>query len=527
MGGLAVDVSDIDDRLHSLPLTPAGLKLLAERGHSLEVSDGDIRDKSKADIFAKCLVILQVTWIALQTISRKATGYPLSPLEIHTVVHAACASVMYILWFHKPLDVQAPNIVSKAGFEDLIALMLMQTPRIGTTWYSHLNPLKDFKPYETCPRSEASFLLFDSSVLSWRDEGCSYCGRCSTPSTTTNIEGADKDVLPAIPKICDNCANLTNSKHQQERISEVRILSSQITTHPPAGIRCEPPSGVKAVRELRSGESTPEGICLGPLVTWRSYHDYYVPKKRYCGLWRFLDPGPPKPALPAQISPALEKLLPISGPDTGSGYRHEIKLSLSEKDLKRWKLASAAFLKEQGSNFGSRRYQSFKIRDGSLLAWRRRNVNGQLPDEGEYRLLLIVCLLASLYGGIHLALWNYGFPTSVESLLWRISAATLASVPILFVLLGLFDVTKDVVPYWRWKYWKIFRRLRSRVTDIWVFEGVKKVVISMSIVAVAAAMLFYSFACVFIVVESFISLRHVPIGVYEGGLGWSKYIPHL
>ena len=76
MGGLAVDVSDVDDRLHSVALTPAGLQLLAERGHFIEVSDDDIRDKSKANIFAKCLVIFQVSWMAMQTISRK--GYRLS-----------------------------------------------------------------------------------------------------------------------------------------------------------------------------------------------------------------------------------------------------------------------------------------------------------------------------------------------------------------------------------------------------------------------------------------------------------------
>ena len=246
MGGLAVEVSDIDDRLHSLTLTPSGLLFLAKRGHFIEVSDGDIRDKSKADIFAKGLVILQVSWIALQTISRKAAGYPLSPLEIHTLIHAACASIMYVLWFQKPLDVQAPVIVSKAGFEDLIALMLMQIPRIGTTWYSHLDPPKDFKPVDESPRSEASFLMFDESALSRRSGGCPSCGY-STPSTTTNTEIADKGVVPAIPKICDSCVNLSNPGNQQARNFKVPSLSSQVYSHPPSGIRCGPPPGVRAV----------------------------------------------------------------------------------------------------------------------------------------------------------------------------------------------------------------------------------------------------------------------------------------
>ena len=542
MGGLAVDVSDIDDRLHSVTLMPAGLKLLAERGHFIEVSDGDIRDKSKADIFAKCLVILQVAWIALQTISRKAAGYPLSPLEIHTLVHAACASVMYILWFHKPLDVQAPTIVSKAGFEDLTALMLTQTPRFGTTWYSHLDPPKEFAAFERDPRSEASFLWFDDSVLSRRDEECASCGGQSAPRTTKDVKVANEGVLHTIPKTCNRCDNMSKSERQQAEISEARTLSSPIISHPPVGIRCGPPPGI-AVCDLRSGESIPEGISLQPLITGPSYHDLYVPRERCCGLWRLLDRCPPKPTLPAQISPALEKRVPrkTSKYKYPPAYWHEINLSLSEKDHKRWRLAGAAFSKEmkiQGvSDPGNGRYWKFEIaqlpsfRDSKvdiingwprckpLLAWRCRNVNGTFPEKLA-GFLSTLWLLASLYGGIHLALWNHDFPTSVESLLWRISAATLTSAPILLLFLFPGAVLTFVLEI---GLEKIFPRFSKGIWDSWG----EWVAICMFLVAGAAAMLLYIFARVFIVVESFISLRHVPIGVYEGGLGWSKYIPHL
>lgn len=549
MGGLAVDVSDIDDRLHSVTLTPAGLKILAKRGHFIEVSDSDIRDKSKADIFAKCLVILQVVWIALQTISRKATGYPLSPLEIHTLVHAACASVMYILWFHKPLDVQAPTIVSKAGFEDLTALMLTQTPRFGTTWYSHLDPLKEFEPHTEGPRSEASFLMFDYSASSQREKGYLSCGGHCTPSTTTKVEVADEGVLHAIPKTCNRCVNLSKSERQQAEISEACTLSSPINSHPPADIRCGPPPGVKAVCDLRSGEFIPEGIGLQPLLTWHSYHDLYVPKKWCSGLWRFLDRCPPKPTLPTQISVALKERLPdlLSNPLYKPAYWHEINLSLSEKDLKRWKLAGAAFLEEVEihgvPNLGERRYRNFELAHSNgwpwlqpLLTWRSRNVDGEFLDRhGPVRLLLTLLFLASLYGGIHLALWNYDFPTPVESLLWRISATTLGSAPVLIILVALlftasyryedFSSSRRGPGLTDWVK-KIFPRFCSAVSHMWKSWG-EGVILYMFLQGFVLAAIVYIFARIFIVVESFISLRHVPIGVYEGGLGWSKYIPHL
>ena len=574
MGGLAVDVSDIDDRLHSVTLTPAGLRLLAERGHFIEVSDDDIRDKSKADIFAKCLVILQVSWIAVQTISRKATGYPLSPLEIHILVHAACALVMYLLWFRKPLDVQAPTIVSKAGFEDLTALMLTQIPQSGTTWYSHLTPTKGFWQVTRAKRVEATFLMFDDSALSRRDEGCSSCGRHSTPTTTTKVKVADKGILHAIPETCDSCINLSKQERQQTRISQARTLSSSITSHPPAGIRCGPPPGVEVVCELRSGDFTPDGIGLQPLMIETPSYSEIGPKEGCCGLWEFLNPCHPQPTLPAQISPALIERLPtkgLRGRLVEPAYCHEINLSLSDKDYKRWKLAGAAFLKEmkiqEVSDPGNGRYRHFEIarlqspilRESwfeHVLTSRSRNVRWGSSGNSLMTLALTLSLLGSLYGGIHLALWNYDFPTHLESFLWRFSAATLGSASALFLLVALLltaydgyekyserregraqeshgiDAFQRAPPSSTSTDWlrKIFLGFCTGVRYIWISwceDMFKRVLLLMLPSVFVAAALLYIFARIYIVVESFISLRHVPIGVYEGGLGWSKYIPHL
>ena len=126
MEGLAVDVSDIHNHLSTVVLSPAAVRLLARRGHFINIPESDIRDKSKADLLAKGLASLQVTWMFLQSISRKAAGLPLSPLETHNLVQAGCALFMYGLWFRNPLDVRAPTLVSMAGFENLLALMLMQ-----------------------------------------------------------------------------------------------------------------------------------------------------------------------------------------------------------------------------------------------------------------------------------------------------------------------------------------------------------------------------------------------------------------
>ena len=111
---------------------PNGLAFLAKHGHFVKMPDAAIRDKSKADMLVKSLVCIQVGWMLVQTVSRKIAGYPITLLEVHTLVHVACAISMYGLWFEKPLDVQDPAWVDASEFEDLLALMLVRNYGFGT-----------------------------------------------------------------------------------------------------------------------------------------------------------------------------------------------------------------------------------------------------------------------------------------------------------------------------------------------------------------------------------------------------------
>jgi hypothetical protein len=126
-----------------LRLTPEGVLQLAEDGHFLEIPRSKIDDKSKADTISKILVMTQVAWMAMQCITRKAYGLPLTLLEVHTMVHVVCAVLLFVLWIdvgvtahsslvsccltspsQKPKDVQDPELLDISGFEDIIALMV-------------------------------------------------------------------------------------------------------------------------------------------------------------------------------------------------------------------------------------------------------------------------------------------------------------------------------------------------------------------------------------------------------------------
>ena len=98
MGGFVVDVSDINEKFSVAALQPSGIVNLAKTGHFIEIPEKTIKDKSKADLLAKSLACLQVSWMVIQCIGRRAIGLPISLLEIHVLVHVTCTLCLYALW---------------------------------------------------------------------------------------------------------------------------------------------------------------------------------------------------------------------------------------------------------------------------------------------------------------------------------------------------------------------------------------------------------------------------------------------
>ncbi|KAJ5620298.1 hypothetical protein N7510_004282 [Penicillium lagena] len=68
----------------------------------------EIKDRAKADSFAKAFTLLQSFWVACNIIARRAYDLPISPLEISTVAYIACAVVAYSMLWHKPKDMATP-----------------------------------------------------------------------------------------------------------------------------------------------------------------------------------------------------------------------------------------------------------------------------------------------------------------------------------------------------------------------------------------------------------------------------------
>jgi hypothetical protein len=131
MGGFEVSIGEIRRRLRKyVRLSPKGVLQLAKLGYPLHVLEAHIDDKGKANLIQKSLVMLQVTWMAIQCITRRAYGLPLTLLEIHTMVHVVCALTMYIFWFYvrtlRLLPLISPIFASlylKYSYNELITVL--------------------------------------------------------------------------------------------------------------------------------------------------------------------------------------------------------------------------------------------------------------------------------------------------------------------------------------------------------------------------------------------------------------------
>ena len=115
--------------------------------------------------------------------------------------------------------------------------------------------------------------------------------------------------------------------------------------------------------------------------------------------------------------------------------------------------------------------------------------------------------LTAAYGGIHLSAWNFEFPSRVESILWRTAC---------FIIIGSsFALLAGPSLEALHSYFVYPSRPNMRAMTEWVgycFAGL--------------LFLCYAASRLYLVVESFISLRHVPIGVYAA-VPWVENIPHV
>lgn len=108
-------------------LTAKGISLLLRHEPQLlpDISEEDVKDKSKGSSFTKFAACIQATWFCLSCVARISQRLPISLLEVNTFAHALCTVIVYTLWWRKPLDVEQPLVLHEEGIRPLLAYMWM------------------------------------------------------------------------------------------------------------------------------------------------------------------------------------------------------------------------------------------------------------------------------------------------------------------------------------------------------------------------------------------------------------------
>lgn len=458
MGGFIVDVSHLHNTLSRLTFTTKGLAFLAKHGHFVKISDAAVRDKSKADMLAKALVCIQVIWMLVQTISRRIVGYPITLLEVHTLVHVACAIGMYGLWFQKPLDIRDPAWVDASEFEDLLALMLLRNYGFGTR---------------------------------------------------VHVDDRDKPVP------------IKSVQHTFSNGSESAYLHVYPTS--------EKDQHVDATVRKKQSLSSPDCITQAPAPHWSSSETpNVVSHHEVAGFDYSLGPSMHGPAVCSLISgQALEcgvgpamSVHNLWGTQVEHQHGGHLQISLTSRDVRRWTIAARASRRTgeelyRDSPKGSVNY--FTFHNPSIFLDRKGLQAGFYAyfcawASGGLVAALTICMF---YGAAHATAWGFVFPTDVERLLWRIACIdTIAGV---ISLLAVFSV---VVFFHEHGHKLLLKSFFTRE------PGIMPLLYRFVILIGLLNFPFFVLSRIYIITETFISLRHVQLGVYQT-VQWTEYIPHL
>ncbi|KAI1733761.1 hypothetical protein F4680DRAFT_379272 [Xylaria scruposa] len=140
-----------------------------------------------------------------------------------------------------------------------------------------------------------------------------------------------------------------------------------------------------------------------------------------------------------------------------------------------------------------------------------------LPTRLPPNVLAMLVIPSLIHSGIHLLGWNFAYPSSIEQLLWRISAVILASVSAVSV--GMVRILATL-------------GYRGRFNLAWVWINVQReeprnrklpkswdIFLGLCILSLVAARSY-------IIIEAIISLRNLPASVYTA-VSWTDFLPHI
>ena len=535
MGGYAFDTGD--DTSSPLPprltLTPRAVCFLAQHRPDLipEVPEDVIRDKSKANHIAKTLVFLQALWFCLQVVFRLAARLPISVLELNTFAHVIFAFCVFLAWWDKPLDINEPLLISldRTDAAAIYAAMFLSS-RMG------------FMQKSICGKWTCVLEFAAGNRCGQTPENMRGVGSADTPSvpSASNIptggnERGDGGVTEALGK---QAGTLLRRATDPQYIENPETPSAELACTPPrssadpAGVETGSSTGADRspssddfanVRETqgeggdlastdKSSKTDDSGIVVAEIL---AEGITLKPAQETHGVcFRYLSKDPDKEYL-RYDSQKVKDLDDICF----TVSRHTIQCcALARQVMEKYPDLNRLPYNEDPTRKLVAHQQRI-LEDFVLVRapnWPRLKNIGDMASGGDtFQLFLGFLLSGAVYGSIHMLAWNGPLHTEVELLLWRIASLTLmgttAAVIAAIILLVGNEMLSELLDHPKYPF---------------VLELLAALFLYLLFIPMAAGLVLYLLARIYIVVEGFVNLPYVPEGVYLQPQ-WSQYFPHI
>jgi hypothetical protein len=157
------------------------------------------------------------------------------------------------------------------------------------------------------------------------------------------------------------------------------------------------------------------------------------------------------------------------------------------------------------------RWRATNVWDGLIPAAPNVTVDDPFDIFASHQIFGSLALLSFIYGGIHASSWNGHFPSTIERILWQVAVC----------IVGVGAVSCWLVNLLYWNAVKRFKyKSRGVVRHVWNTVG-----IGFGFTILFFFILFFG-SRGFLVVESFISVRSLPVGAYNT-TNWVNFLPHI
>lgn len=208
--------------------------------------------------------------------------------------------------------------------------------------------------------------------------------------------------------------------------------------------------------------------------------------------------------------------------------------TLAEITLDRsWNLTPLDFVDENGPGYSVNVQPFMKMPVIPPQRPIQRIPNDRFPTNPYGAQEYFLCFATLLFTAIHVAGWNFDFPTEIEKLLWRVSSLLLFGITVAF---WFFETIASWIRLGRWKaiYLHLFNKKgleshRRRMT-MRQMTAVKRQMTELpqvwEFIAITPLAIVYGVARLYLLAEAFAELRDIKASAYIN-VEWTNFIPHV